>query len=57
MRVASLNGNGAGFQAHQNSLRFSAQDAHKAEIEKIEVKLRELEAAYSAESGRYRINR
>ena len=38
-------------QAHQNSLRFSAQDAHKAEIEKIEVKLRELEAAYSAESG------
>ena len=37
-------------QAHQNSLRFSAQDAHKAEIEKIEVKLRELEAAYSAES-------
>ncbi len=38
-------------QAHQNSLRFSAQNAHKAEIEKIEAKLKELEAAYGTETG------
>ncbi len=38
-------------QAHQNSLRFSAQNAHKTEIEKIEAKLRELEKAYGTETG------
>ncbi len=38
-------------QAHQNSLRFSAQNAHKTEIEKIEAKLKELEAADSMETG------
>ncbi len=38
-------------QAHQNSLRFNAQNAHKTEIEKIEAKLKELEAAYSTETG------
>ena len=38
-------------QAHQNSLRFSAQNAHKIEIEKIEAKLKELEKAYGTEIG------
>ncbi|MCE2402012.1 AAA family ATPase [Candidatus Poribacteria bacterium] len=38
-------------QAHQNSLRFSAQNAHKTEIERIEAKLKELEAADSTETG------
>ena len=38
-------------QAHQNSLRFSAQNAHKTEIERIEAKLKELEAADSIETG------
>ncbi len=38
-------------QAHQNSLRFSAQNTHKAEIAKIEAKLREFEAADSTDIG------
>lgn len=38
-------------QAHQNSLRFSAQNAHKTEIERIEAKLKELEAAHGMETG------
>ena len=37
--------------AHQNSLRFNAQNTNKAEIEKIEAKLKNLEAAYGAETG------
>ena len=37
--------------AHQNSLRFNAQNANEAEIEKIEAKLKNLEAAYGAETG------
>lgn len=38
-------------KAHQNSLRFSAQNAHKTEIERIEANLKRLEAAYSTETG------
>ena len=38
-------------QAHQNSLRFNAQNVNEAEIAKIEAKLKELEAAYGAETG------
>jgi len=38
-------------KAHQNSLRFSAQNAHKTEIERIEGNLKRLEAAYSTETG------
>ncbi len=38
-------------QAHQNSLRFSAQNAHKTEIQKIEAKLKKLEKAYGIETG------
>lgn len=38
-------------QAHQNSLRFSAQNAHKTEIQKIEAKLKKLEKAYGTETG------
>ena len=37
--------------AHQNSLRFNAQNASASEIERIEVKLKSLEAAYGAETG------
>ena len=37
--------------SYQNSLRFRAQAPHGAEIQKIEAKLKELEAAYSAETG------
>ena len=37
--------------SHQSSLRFSAQNTHKTEIEKIETKLKELESAYSLETG------
>ena len=37
--------------SYQNSLRFRAQGPHGAEIQKIEAKLKELEAAYSAETG------
>ena len=37
--------------AHQNSLRFNAQNANEAEIERIEAKLKDLEAAYGAETG------
>ena len=37
--------------AHQNSLRFNAQNANETEIEKIEAKLKDLEAAYGAETG------
>ena len=38
-------------QAHQKSLRFNAQNAHKTEIERIEAKLKELEAADRMETG------
>ena len=37
--------------AHQNSLRFNAQNANEAEIKRIEAKLKDLEAAYGAETG------
>ena len=37
--------------AHQNSLRFNAQNANKAEIARIEAKLKDLEAAYGAQTG------
>ena len=37
--------------AHQNSLRFNAQNANEAQIERIEAKLKDLEAAYGAETG------
>ena len=38
-------------RAHQNSLRFNAQNVDQAEIERIEEKLKSLEAAYGAETG------
>ena len=38
-------------RAHQNSLRFKAQNPNGAEIQKIEAKLKELEAAYGTEAG------
>ena len=38
-------------QAHQNSLRFNAQNVHEAEIKRIEAKLKDLETAYGAETG------
>ncbi len=38
-------------KSHQKSLRFNAQNTHKADIEKIEAKLKRLEAAYTAETG------
>ena len=38
-------------RAHQNSLRFKAQNVDQAEIERIEEKLKGLEAAYGAETG------
>ena len=38
-------------RGHQNSLRFIAQNPNQAEIQKIEAKLKELEAAYNAETG------
>ena len=37
--------------AHQNSLRFNAQNVNEAEITRIEAKLKDLEAAYGAETG------
>ena len=38
-------------RAHQNSLRFNAQNVDQAEIERIEEKLKGLDAAYGAETG------
>ena len=38
-------------RAHQNSLRFNAQNVDQAEIARIEEKLKGLEAAYGAETG------
>ena len=38
-------------RSHQNSLRFNAQNAHEAEIARIEAKLKDLETAYGAETG------
>ena len=38
-------------RAHQNSLRFNAQNVDQAEIERIEKKLKGLDAAYGAETG------
>ena len=38
-------------RAHQNSLRFNARNDHKTEIARIEEKLRDLEAAYGADTG------
>lgn len=38
-------------RAHQNSLRFNAKNAHKAEISRIEENLRGLEAAYGTDTG------
>lgn len=37
--------------AHQNSLRFNAQNVNEAEITRLEAKLKDLEAAYGAETG------
>ena len=38
-------------KAHQNSLRFNAQNVNETEIARIEEKLKSLEAAYSVETG------
>ena len=38
-------------QAHQNSLRFNAQNVNEAEIKRIEAKLKALETAYGAQTG------
>lgn len=38
-------------EAHQNSLRFNAQNVNEAEIARIEAKLKDLEAAYGAQTG------
>ena len=38
-------------RAHQNSLRYNARNVNEAEIAKIEAKLKDLEAAYGAETG------
>ena len=38
-------------RAHQNSLRFNAQNVNETEIARIEEKLKDLEAAYGAETG------
>ncbi len=38
-------------RAHQNSLRFNAQNANEAEIARIEEKLKGLESAYGTETG------
>lgn len=38
-------------RAHQNSLRFNAQNVHEAEIARIEKKLKGLETAYGTETG------
>ena len=38
-------------KAHQNSLRFNAQNVNETEIAKIEEKLKGLEAAYGTETG------
>ena len=38
-------------RAHQNSLRFTAQNVDQTEIERIEEKLKGLETAYGAETG------
>jgi exonuclease SbcC len=38
-------------RAHQNSLRFNAQNADQTEIQRIEEKLKRLETAYGAETG------
>ncbi len=38
-------------RAHQNSLRYSAQNVNETEIAQIEAKLKDLETAYGAETG------
>ena len=38
-------------RAHQNSLRFNAQNVNEAEIARLEEKLKDLEVAYGAETG------
>ena len=38
-------------RAHQNSLRFNAQNVDQAEIERLEERLKDLETAYGAETG------
>ena len=38
-------------RAHQNSLRYNAQNANETEIKRIEAKLKDLEASYGAETG------
>ncbi len=38
-------------RAHQNSLRFNAQNINEVEITRIEAKLKDLEAAYGVETG------
>ena len=38
-------------KAHQNSLRFNAQNVHETEIARIEEKLKGLEAAYGTQTG------
>ena len=38
-------------RAHQNSLRYNARNVNEAEIARIEAKLKNLEAAYGADTG------
>ncbi len=38
-------------RAHQNSLRYNAQNVNEAEIKRIEAKLKDLETAYGAETS------
>ena len=38
-------------EAHQNSLRFNAQNVNETEIARIEAKLKDLETAYGAQTG------
>ena len=38
-------------RAHQNSLRYNAQNVNETEIARIEAKLKDLETAYSAETS------
>ncbi len=48
-RLAKREGNR--IRGHQNSLRLKAQNRNESEIQRIEAKLKEWEAAYGAETG------